>query len=1034
MRHRLMILCFIIFCPFILYGQRISISGNVKDKNGDPLIGVTVQVKGTNSGTITDFDGNYLLPNVSKKSILAFSYIGMVTQEIEVNGKSSINVVLRDDSELLEEVVVVGYSTQKKVSVTGAVAAISNDQIKQSPSANLVGSLTGKLPGLSIMQNSGQPGEEDFQLRLRGASTMNGQSPLILVDGVPREDLSLLDPNEIAAISILKDASATAVFGVRGANGVILVTTKIGEQEKPSLSVSAEYGIQEFTKNYEMMDSWRYATLYNQALVNDGLPIKYSDRQIQLYKDGTNPYYANTDWFDVMFKDRAVMSRYNANLSGSSKRVKYFVNVGMLNQGGMMNTESRSKLGYDPQFKLNRYNFRSNLDIRVVDWIKADLKIAGYIDKVGRPGSAASDQFQFFRKIYTMSPTVPVFPDESFGIPMDALVSTYDSSPYGELNYLGYQTQDKSKLNTSLGFDFDLNKFVKGLSTKVLLAYDVNANSIIKGTKTGYNVYQLSILEQKDENGNIEDVYSLTSQNEYQKYQLSLNKSYSFSYSLNFQWIVNYMRDFGKNNVGTMFVFQKDNSEAASGTSIDLLPYNRLGFAGRLTYRYADRYMGEFNIGYNGSEQFAKGKRFGVFPAFSLGWLVSNEDFMKDIKAISNLKLRASFGKVGNDKIGNQRFLYLDNNTIVNRPPTIFYDTVLGNAQMVQEKLIGNPDLTWEIAYKQNYGIDLGLFNNNLTVTFDYFRENRKNILITRNTVPSILGNFQSVMPKANFGEVFNHGFELDIFYNKKVNKDWSYSIRGMFNFARNKIIFKDELNLGDDYYCPYRGQGYSMGQNFGYLIDWDSPGHGYFLVKEEIADYPEYSGIKPRVGDFVYKDMNDDDVIDEKDYAPIGKPSLPEFNYSLTLGFSYKGLDFSALLYGIGNSYNNYKGAMGIDETKSVFQNHHLNAWSQERYEQGKEISYPALTTSGSSSLGHNDYFIRNRAFLRLKNLEIGYVLPKKLTKKIGISKLRFYANGQNLLTFDNLPFESVDPEQKTTSSVLPVLKVINFGANINF
>lgn len=1029
-----MILCFIIFCPFILYGQRISISGNVKDKNGDPLIGVTVQVKGTNSGTITDFDGNYLLPNVSKKSILAFSYIGMVTQEIEVNGKSSINVVLRDDSELLEEVVVVGYSTQKKVSVTGAVAAISNDQIKQSPSANLVGSLTGKLPGLSIMQNSGQPGEEDFQLRLRGASTMNGQSPLILVDGVPREDLSLLDPNEIAAISILKDASATAVFGVRGANGVILVTTKIGEQEKPSLSVSAEYGIQEFTKNYEMMDSWRYATLYNQALVNDGLPIKYSDRQIQLYKDGTNPYYANTDWFDVMFKDRAVMSRYNANLSGSSKRVKYFVNVGMLNQGGMMNTESRSKLGYDPQFKLNRYNFRSNLDIRVVDWIKADLKIAGYIDKVGRPGSAASDQFQFFRKIYTMSPTVPVFPDESFGIPMDALVSTYDSSPYGELNYLGYQTQDKSKLNTSLGFDFDLNKFVKGLSTKVLLAYDVNANSIIKGTKTGYNVYQLSILEQKDENGNIEDVYSLTSQNEYQKYQLSLNKSYSFSYSLNFQWIVNYMRDFGKNNVGTMFVFQKDNSEAASGTSIDLLPYNRLGFAGRLTYRYADRYMGEFNIGYNGSEQFAKGKRFGVFPAFSLGWLVSNEDFMKDIKAISNLKLRASFGKVGNDKIGNQRFLYLDNNTIVNRPPTIFYDTVLGNAQMVQEKLIGNPDLTWEIAYKQNYGIDLGLFNNNLTVTFDYFRENRKNILITRNTVPSILGNFQSVMPKANFGEVFNHGFELDIFYNKKVNKDWSYSIRGMFNFARNKIIFKDELNLGDDYYCPYRGQGYSMGQNFGYLIDWDSPGHGYFLSKEEIADYPEYSGIKPRVGDFVYKDMNDDDVIDEKDYAPIGKPSLPEFNYSLTLGFSYKGLDFSALLYGIGNSYNNYKGAMGIDETKSVFQNHHLNAWSQERYEQGKEISYPALTTSGSSSLGHNDYFIRNRAFLRLKNLEIGYVLPKKLTKKIGISKLRFYANGQNLLTFDNLPFESVDPEQKTTSSVLPVLKVINLGANINF
>lgn len=1034
MRHRLILFCFIIFCPFILYGQNISISGNVKGKTGDPLIGVTVQVKGTSSGAITDFDGNYSLSNVPKNSVLVFSYIGMVTQEIEVKGKSSIDVVLKDDVELLEEVVVVGYSTQKKVSVTGAVASISNDKLKQSPSANLVGSLTGKLPGLSIMQNSGQPGQEDFQLRLRGASTMNGQNPLILVDGVPREDLALLDPNEIASISILKDASATAVFGVRGANGVILVTTKVGEQEKPSLSVSAEFGIQQFTKDYDMIDSWQYATLYNEALINDGVPAKYSNRQIQLYKDGTNPYYANTDWFDVMFKDHAIMSRYNANLSGSSKRVKYFVNLGMLNQGGMMNTEPRSKLGYDPQFKLNRYNFRSNLDIKVADWISADLKIAGYIDKVGRPSFGSADQYQFIRKIYAMPPTAPVFPDESFGIPMDALVSTTGDSPYGELNYLGYQTQDKSKLNTSLGFNFDLNKYVKGLSSKLLLAYDVNANSIIRGTKSGFNIYQLSVLEQTNENGEVEDVYSLTSQEEYQKYQLSLSKSYSFSYSLNFQWIVNYMRDFGKNNVGAMFVFQKDNSEAASGSSIDLLPYNRLGFAGRLTYRYADRYMGEFNIGYNGSEQFAKGKRFGVFPAFSLGWLVSNEDFMKDVKTISNLKLRASFGKVGNDKIGGQRFLYLDNNTIVKNPPSIFFPTVLGNGQKVQEKLIGNPNLTWEIAYKQNYGVDLGLFNNDLTITFDYFRENRKNILITRRTIPSVLGNLQSVIPKANLGEVFNHGFELDVFYNKRVNKDWSYSVRGMFNFARNEVIFRDELNLGEDYYCPYRGQGYSMGQSFGYLIDWNSPGKGYFISEEEIANYPKYPGIQPRVGDFVYKNMNGDDVIDERDYAPIGNSSLPEFNYSLTLGFSYKGLDFSALLYGIGKSYNDYNNSMGIDETRSVFQKHHLNAWTKEKYEQGQKISYPALTNSGSSSLVHNSYFIRNRSFLRLKNLEVGYTIPKKLTKKIGIKKFRLYANGQNLLTFDNLPFESVDPEQQTTTSVLPVLKVINFGANINF
>ncbi len=1042
LRKKTVLLLLMVFgCLTTLLAQNRKITGQViEDGTGEPIPGAVVQVAdGTqNNAVISDFDGYYEISVPEGADVLNFSFLGFTPQDVKINSRSVINVTMKTESFELEDVVVVGYGTQKKETLTGAISAMSNDEIKQSPTANLTGALTGKLPGLNIMQGSSQPGEEAFELRLRGASTMNegSQSPLILIDGVPRDDLSMIDPSEVASISILKDASATAVFGVRGANGVILVTTKTGESEKPTLNVTAEFGMQSFTSDLDMVDSYLYAEMENQALLNDGVTTpRYSQRQIDLFKSGTNPLYPNINWFDVMFKDRAYMGRYNINLSGKSKRVKYFVNVGMLNQGGMMNSLSKDELGYDPQFKLNRYNYRTNLDIKVNDWITAGVLLSGYLDEVSKPAGALDNQFQFIGNIYNMSPTVPVLPDPSFeqyGVQMGigAMISNDVRSPYGELNYRGYQKDDKSKLNNTVTLNFDLDQFVKGLSARGMVSYDMTGSSLLKAQNAspGYNLYQMTITEGVDENGNTIDIPIFSMADDIKEYDLSLKRTSGFSYKLNVQGIINYARQIKKHNLGAMFVYQYDNHEASGGSNINLLPYNRIGYAGRATYNFDSKYLAEINIGYNGSEQFAEGRRFGFFPAASLGWYLSNENFLKDNNTISNLKLRASYGKVGNDKIGSTRFLYLDNNIAAGGG---MFGSV-GNGKYINELLIGNPDLTWEVAYKQNYGIDMQLWGD-LNMTLEYFRENRDQILIARSSVPAVMGNPMSIVPKVNRGKMKNHGFELDLSYNYNITKDLQMRLRGSVNYAKNEVVFRDEMPKGEDYVARYRSEGYSLGQNFGYLIDWNSPGNGYFTSQEEIDNYATYVGIKPRVGDYVYKDLNGDGQISDKDETAIGKPSMPRLNYSFNVGLNYKGLDFSVLFYGIGDSHIYYKG-YGINESETVYQQHHLTAWTPERAESGAEITYPALSTVASSSVRNNDAFILNRRFLRLKNAEIGYTLPKSITKKIGIGKCRLYANGNNLLTWDAIPFECVDPEQKGTTSVFPLQRVINFGINVTF
>lgn len=1022
------------------------VSGMVVDMNQEPLIGVTILIKGTTIGTVTDFDGKFTLPVQNKKDVIVFSYIGYQSQEITYNGQKVLNIVMKEDQQTLDEVVVVAYGTQSKVSVTGSVSSIKTDEIKQAPAPNLVSTLTGRLPGLTTIQSSGMPGEEDFNMYLRGISTTNDQNPLILIDGVPRDNISMLDPNEIESVSVLKDASSTAVFGVRGANGVILITTKKGSSEKPSLSITAEFGRQTPTTEIHQVDSWDFAILRNQALKNDGLPAKYSERQIQLYRDGTSLLYPNTDWWDISMNSYAPQNRYNVNLSGGTDRVKYFVNVGMLNQGGIFKTESKEKLGYDPQFKLNRYNFRTNVDVKVNSWIKAGLNLAAYIDRQNKGGAKGSeDLFSanrgnplfIYASMYRVPSIIPVKTQKGMGADyIDVpLVTDEGPSPYTSINHSGYMQYDKSSLNSSLFMDFDLSSITKGLSSKFMISFDTHAHTLTDGKKGVYTL-KYDVIETKDEQGNYIDVPEYSGGDLPGHYVMEIAKRSSFDYMINMQWQVNYSRMFAdKHHVSGMFLMQRDNKEAAGGSSDALLPYNVFGVSGRMAYRYNDRYLMEVNMGYNGSEQFSPEKRFGFFPAASLGWVVSNEPFWTISDAISNFKLRASYGKVGNDRIGSTRFLYLDN---INMAGGGFAGS-LGNGQRVTYSMVANPDITWETAYKQNYGLDLTFWNNMFKLTVDYYREKRNNILITQNTRPEVLGLTTSSLPKANLGKVENQGIEVDLSFNKRLNKDWSIYLKGNFSYNKNKVIDMDEVPLTDPerpYKYPYRDEGFSIGQPFGLLVDWESEGKGYFTSEEEIAASGlTYEGRAPRPGDFRYKDLNGDKIIDKRDEAPIGYGRIPRITYAASLNVSYKGLDVSLMFQGVAKT-STYYSSWGIFEYQAKIGSYfplHLNAWTKERWKNGEEISYPALSTTASSSHRSNDYFIMDRSFLRLKNFEIGYTLPKAFVNKLHMQNVRAYLNGQNLFVWDKLPFDHFDPEQNG-ATVMPINRVINLGLNVTF
>jgi len=1023
-----------------------TITGKVLDENNQPMPGVTIIVDGTTNGTMTGSDGTFTLGGVPSGATVIVSCIGY-TNQVLPEGKSNYVVSLVPDSEMLEETVVVAFGQQKKLSVTGAISTVASADLRKTTSTRLDNALAGRVTGLTSMQSGGgQPGVDGATMYLRGAATTNGKSPLILVDGVERDNIRTIDMNEVESISVLKDASATALYGVQGANGVILIQTRKGQKGKAQLNISVDQSWTSFTKEPSRLHSWEYCELRNEALMNDSQAPEFSEETIAKFRnpllglDPSSPDYDNqvairkavycdNDYYRMYLKSNTPQTRANANISGGTDFVNYFVNVGYIHQGGNLNTESPDYLGYDPQCYMNRLSLRSNLDFHITKNLTASLNIASYAENVNMPAVGdlyRGDQSWMITDIIYQSQTIlPISPgpvtDPRFGGVSDGVVgyNYLDRSAYEIINRRGFHTNKRKNLNTQFSVNWDLGELVtKGLSVNGMAAYDTYNIGVLEGRKKEqvYNVrvdYDSETLSYSSNGDKIEP--------------LTMTSSRLSNYQIYVQGSINYARTFGKHNVTAMATAYRRFWE---GTSANI-PYNVLGTAARATYSFDDRYLVEGNLGYNGSEQFAPSKRFGLFPSGSIGWIASNESFLKGNKYLTWLKFRASYGLVGNDSMGGLRFLYQDDNKI--QSGNGFVQGLGG--KIVKEGLIGNKSITWELSKKMNLGVEIGLFKD-FRINVDYFTEKRDQILLKRRTVPSFQGVSSDYIPRVNMGKVDNHGVDVEVSYSHTFNRDFSISSRVNFGFNDNTAIELDEPMRSEEYAYQYHEEGFRLGQEFGYLIDWDSPGNGYFTSQDEIDSYYPYGfGGKPRVGDFVYKDVNGDGVIDQKDLSPIGySTTVPGLNYGISLGLNFKGIDFNVLFSGLGRYSKYYSGQGVVEWTKQgTYFDWTRNGWTEERYKNGEKITYPAISTTKTVSHTENDFFIQNRSFLRLKNIELGYTLPERFLSKVGVKALRVYVSGQNLFVWDNLRITHIDPEQNNSYGY-PITKNVTLGLNINF
>jgi tonB-linked outer membrane protein, susC/ragA family len=795
----------------------------------------------------------------------------------------------------------------------------------------------------------------------------------------------------------LKDASATAVYGVRGANGVVLVTTKRGKVGKATVTFSADAGIQSPTSMPEMVDSYNMAVLVNEALVNDGMSPKYTQEQINAFRYGTNEFlYPNVDWAEECLKKSALMQQYNVNITGGSEKVKYFVGANILMQGGLFKHGNYNE-NYSTNVKYTKYNFRSNLDFQLSSIFSAKLNLAGVIGDKHRP-SPGGDVNTIFDRIKIANPDISPIrnPDGSWGV--------FETTSLNALAYLtdtGYADEKETAVQATVGMKADLSKLVKGLSVNVDFSFDFN------------NVYVKKY-------GKTSDMFLFNSDGSYTHKAFASALGFGDELSVyNSQYVfepsINYNNTFGDHEVSGLVLFNAQ-EYVKKGDALTRLPYRRLGLVGRATYSYKNKYLGEVNIGYNGSENFAPGHRFGFFPAFSLGWVVSEESFF-NTSVVDYLKLRASYGLVGNDQIGGDRFLYLSLWQSAD-DGQFGYPNPTGGGGGVNEKRTGNESLTWEKAKKFNFGVDTRLFRSQLELTADVFYERRSNILTNVDIVP---GTYGGPAIQANAGIVENKGLEFDATWRGRIGKDIEYFVGGNYSFARNKIIEKPESPQAYDYLYA---TGRRVGQPFGYVA------LGLFQSEEEILESPSQFGVPLYPGDIKYMDVNGDGVIDTNDRYPIGFTDVPEMFYSFKFGFNYKRFDFSCLFQGAANVTYNFQTSTNIpfNNERSTPIVQWLDRWTPEN----RDASLPRISYSrpGNNNYQTNTFWQNNGNYLRLKNLEVGYRLPENWVSVIGAENARFYVNGTNLLTWDHVPV--YDPEN--TNARYPLMRVINFGVKVTF
>ena len=1004
------------------FAQTATVSGVVKDDTGEPVIGAGVLVKGTTLGTITDIDGHFSFRADDLNGVLVVSFVGMETQEIPMKGKGTFDIVLKSSNTLLEEVQVVAYGAQKKVTLTGSISSVNTDELLKVPTASIGNMLSGVLSGVSSIQSSGQPGGDDPDVFIRGISTLNTMNakPLYLVDGVERSFFQI-DPNEVENITILKDASSTAVFGVRGANGVIIVTTKRGKEGKAKINASFSYGIQTPTRMPEFVNSYDYATFLNEAYTNDGKDPKFTPEAVEAFRTHSNPIiYPDTDWMELLFKSSAPQTQGNVNISGGTERVRYFISMGMLDQKGFFkNHDTR----YDANFNFNRYNYRANLDIDFTKTTLVAINMGGRVEKRNFPRSG-DDINQLFRRIYWATPfSGPGIVDGKWIKGNSQYLPVGLSDGLGNIYGRGYGSKTTNVVNLDLALTQKLDFVTKGLQFKIKVAYNSGYDHT-KERATSIESYQpwyrkdVTWMEHPAGSDPNEVVYIQDGEAGLISYAESFGKSRDWYAEASFDW----KRDFDLHHLSALALYNQSKTYYPD-SDYPGIPRGYVGLVGRVTYDYDNKYLIEGNVGYNGSENFAPGNRYGFFPAVSGGWVLTQEEFLKDNPVVNFLKIRASYGIVGNDRYHPygtgfmDRFLYLPNSYFIGSGYQ--FGTGTSWSPGAYEKSFGNSGLSWEKSAKQNYGIDFSLFNQKLSGSIDYFYEKRTDILAKASTDPII---HAMSLPVLNLGIVSNKGVELNLKWNHKINS-FRYWTNLNVSYAKNKIVYQDEVPSEYTYTLK---TGHPVGQPFGLKV------RGFYY--EGMEDVADHSYVL-KEGDVVYEDLNHDGKIDDNDKTAIGYPSYPLLNAGLTLGFEYKGFDFSMLWVGATKTSRvleeTFRKPLGETYDRSLMSHQFTDRWTPETAATAK---LPRATIDGvKNNYRDSELWVKDASYLRLKNIEIGYNFRLPFMPKIGMEKMRVFMTGYNLLTFDKLKIS--DPESMSSGvPQYPVMRVINFGLNVSF
>ncbi|WP_346820856.1 SusC/RagA family TonB-linked outer membrane protein [Rapidithrix thailandica] len=1021
-------------------GELIVKGKVIASEDKQPLPGVNIMIKGTTRGATTDINGEFSIL-VDEQAILLFSIVGYQSKSVEVGNRTQLEVVLEEDISELEEIVVVGFGTQKKKSVVGALQSVTPSELKI-PSSNLTTALSGRVAGLISYQRSGEPGSDNAQFFVRGVTTFGlKKSPLILIDGVElsADDLARLQPDDIESFSILKDATTTAIYGARGANGIILVTTKEGVEGRARVSARLENSFSSSLRDVELADPVTYMRLHNEA-VRTRDPIEslpYSERKIANTLNGENPViYPATDWQSELFKDWTTTQRANVNVNGGGKVVRYYLATSFSQDNGILKIDKRND--FNSNIDLKRISVRSNVNIDLTRSTELVIRFNGTYDDYRGPIDGASD---LYKKVVRTNPVLyPKYyePDASTQFKKHILFGNYGGgsgsslslNPYADL-LKGYRDYSRTLLLSQLELKQDLRGILKGLSAHLMI--NTNRNSFFDIRRLYEPFYYTAIYNRE------KDTYKLEALNEEAGRE---NLDYSegptqVKTSFYLQGSLNYKQTFSKKHeVSALLVLIQSSSLSNNAGSLQKsLPYRNMGLSGRLTYGFNSRYFAEFNFGYNGSEKFAKNNRFGFFPSAGVGWTVSEEPFFSSLKPlISHLKLRASYGLVGNDAIGSadDRFFYLSQVDLSNEERGSTFGTLLNYYRSgVSIDRYENDRISWETATKFNLGFELNLFDDKIVILADAFQEQRNHILMNRSYIPPSMGLEAAV--RANVGKAESHGFDFSIDYNESFSNSFWLTGRVNFTYAVGKFKFYEEPDYSKT--TPWRSHhGQAINQQWGYIAE------RLFVDEAEVLNSPTQFG-EYGAGDIKYKDLNNDGIVDFRDEVPIGHPTTPEIVYGFGFSAGYKNFDFSAFFQGSARvSFwidpwatapfinTNTQGKSGNNALLKVYADNH---WSEEN--QDVFALWPRLSPrSVENNNKQSTWFMRDGSFLRLKQLEVGYSFPGILTGKLKIQKLRAYLSGTNLLTLSK--FKLWDPEMAGNGLAYPIQRVINIGLQVSF